>query len=72
MTFEELLIACGKGKMPQVVYRGKIGRVVTIKTTDGGYGCAIVFDLSYAEWFHAIPGTDKRSKYMADLLLMEN
>lgn len=72
MTIEGLLKACGEQRaFPQVriqtpVQNSKVttGVVTQIKPS----GCAVRFnDMSYDSWFWAIPGNDKRSKYMSEL-----
>lgn len=67
MTFEELLKQCADGKMPQVLYNGKICQVVTIKNGDGYFGVGVNIGNKWVDWFHAENGTDKRKKYMSEL-----
>lgn len=69
MTFEELLKECANGKMPKVIYNGKICQVVTIKNGDGYYGVGVNIGNKWVDWFHAEIGTDKRKKYMSELTI---
>lgn len=70
MTFEELLRACGNnGRLPEVVYNGKIGKVTTIRDNGLLKGCSVNLGKDYDDWFHDSESTDKRSKYMRDLTL---
>lgn len=86
MTFEELLKACGSGKLPKVktskpfshknaeggFSRPEIGVVVTIKNTDRHKGCAVYYEgLNWYPWYRADNGNDYRSQYMRDLTIIE-
>lgn len=68
MTFEELLKECLNGQMPAVIYNEKCCVVQTITCNKGFVGCGIDTGKGYVEWFHATPGTDRRKKYMSELI----
>lgn len=82
MNLEELLKACGTGKMPLVEVdtpvrhsKEKVGQVVVIKTmsTMGHSGCAVRFpDMTYDTWFHAEASVDRRKRYMFELRIVDS
>lgn len=80
MTFEGLLKACASGKMPRIESTEPIrqsssrkGTVTTIKHNGRYSGCGITFDsMNYELWFYSEAGTDKRKKYMSQLILLPN
>lgn len=71
MTIKEVLNASENGILPEVNYKGKIGRITVIKkntTVSGWCGVAVSFPGGkYDEWFYEETGTDKRKKYMSEL-----
>lgn len=77
MTFQELLKSCSEGEFPTVQYIGEIrfaksniGKVNTVKENGRHKGCAVTFEgLNYSTWFSDSEETDKRTKYMRDLIL---
>lgn len=71
MTFEELLKACSKGKMPMVLdpVKNRIGYVTTIKDNGKHKGCAVAFHTHYDEWFWDSTENDKRRQYLRNLEL---
>lgn len=75
MTMKELLKACGSGEMPRVLLTDDLcyrtGTICTIKN-GSTKGCAVIFDTSrYEQWFHDSQETDRRRRYMRDLMLIE-
>jgi hypothetical protein len=70
MTSLELLKACSIGSFPTVSHNGNIGRVTTIKDNGKFKGCGVTFpDIPYEVWFLDLDESDKRRKYMRDLIL---
>lgn len=74
MTFIELLTSCSKGTLPLVLHeKFGVGCVTTIKHQSDGSkfkGCAVRFySIPYDTWFSDSDDTDKRSKYMRELIL---
>lgn len=78
MNFSELLIACGSGKMPRVIYtgdnhkkikKGTSGTITTIKDNGRHKGVAVNFGNDWDDWFHESDDTDKRSLYLRDLTI---
>lgn len=80
MTFEELLISCGSGRMPTVKSTkpikgatSNIGTVIAIKFDKHYKGCAVQFPgKHYDDFFHAVKYTDGKRKYLSDLVLHES
>lgn len=77
MTFEELLIACSSGRMPNVKSTveikgatSNIGTVIAIKFDKNYKGCAVQFPgKHHDDFFHAVKYTDGKRKYLSDLVL---
>ncbi len=72
MTWDELLKSVSSGKLPKVRWQDKVGTVSTIKHKGAYKGCAVDIGVGWDVWFHAETQTDKRSKYMAELELIED
>lgn len=74
MTMEQVLTACGSGKMPRVSHsKFGDGLIVAIKceaNTGKHSGCAVKFDCeTYEKWFHDSDELDQRRAYLRDLHL---
>lgn len=80
MTRQELLDALPKG-FPKVEFTGlpplkfvssNIGQVTSIRLIGKHIGVGVQFEgVNYDHWFHDSDETDKRSRYLRDLKLVE-
>lgn len=72
MTFEELLIACGRGELPEVIDAkdGNIGAISVIKNDHSFKGVAVRYGkIPYNIRYYANDQGDKRKRHMGDLTL---
>lgn len=74
MKWLELIKACAKGRLPKVkTGTGLVGQVSVIKDNGRHKGIGVVFPgLEYDTWFNDSEETDKRSRYMRELVIVDD
>lgn len=74
MQWSDLIKACASGSLPKVkTEKGTIGQVSVIKANDRYRGIGVALpELNYDLFYHDSEDTDKRSRYMRDLSLVDS